>query len=37
VRQIPKEEELRLKQAIQENLDDLTDASWGNEDIDVDV
>ena len=27
VRQIPKEEELRLKQAIQENLDNLTDAS----------
>ena len=37
VRQIPKEEELRLKQAIQENLDNLIDASGGNEDIDVDV
>ena len=37
VRQIPKEEELRLKQAIQENLDSLIDSSGGNEGVDVDV
>jgi len=37
VRQIPKEEELRLKQAIQENLDSLVDDSGGNENIDGDV
>ena len=34
VRQIPKEEEVRLKQAIQENLDDLTNDSVGNVNID---
>ena len=34
VRQIPKEEEVRLKQAIQENLDDLTNNSVGNTSID---
>ena len=34
VRQIPKEEEMRLKQAIQENLDDLTNDSVGNASID---
>lgn len=37
VRQIPKEEELRLKQAIQENLDSLVNDSGGNENIDGDV
>ena len=37
VRQIPKEEEVRLKQAIQENLDIFIDASGGNENIDGDV
>jgi len=37
VRQIPKEEEVRLKQAIQENLDSLVDDSGGNENIDGDV
>ena len=37
VRQIPKEEELRLKQAIQENLDVFVDDSGGNENIDGDV
>ena len=31
VRQIPKEEEVRLKQAIQENLDIFVDDSGGNE------
>ena len=29
VRQIPKEEEVRLKQAIQENVDNLTDSGGG--------
>ena len=37
VRQIPKEEEIRLKQAIQENLDIFVDDSGGNENIDGDV
>ena len=37
VRQIPKEEEVRLKQAIQENLDIFVDDSDGNENIDGDV
>ena len=37
VRQIPKEEELRLKQAIQDNLDIFVDDSGGNENIDGDV
>ena len=37
VRQIPKEEELRLKQAIQKNLDSLVDDSGGNENIDGDI
>ena len=37
VRQIPKEEEVRLKQAIQENLDIFVDDSGGNENIDGDV
>ena len=34
VRQIPKEEEVRLKQAIQENLDVLADDSGGGESLD---
>ena len=34
VRQIPKEEEVRLKQAIQENLDDLIDDSVGSSNLD---
>ena len=37
VRQIPKEEEVRLKQAIQENLDIFVDDTGGNENIDGDV
>ena len=37
VRQIPKEEVVSLKQAIQENLDVLADDSGGNENIDGDV
>ena len=37
VRQIPKEEEVRLKQAIQENLDIFVDDSGSNENIDGDV
>jgi len=36
-RQIPKEEEVRLKQAIQENLDSLVNDSSGNENIAGDV
>ena len=34
VRQIPKEEEVRLKQAIQENLDVLADDLGGNDSLD---
>ena len=34
VRQIPKEEEMRLKQAIQENLKDLTNNSTGISKVD---
>ena len=37
VRQIPKEEEVRLKQAIQDNLDIFVDDSGGNENIGGDV
>ena len=37
VRQIPKEEELRLKQAIQENLDSFVNDSGGSENMDGDV
>jgi len=37
VRQIPKEEEVRLKQAIQESLDIFVDDSGGNENTDGDV
>ena len=34
VRQIPKEEEMRLKHAIQENLDNLADNSGGSANVD---
>jgi uncharacterized FlaG/YvyC family protein len=34
VRQIPKEEEVRLKQAIQENLDVLADDLGSSENLD---
>ena len=37
VRQIPPEEVVSLKQAIQENLDVLADDSGGNENLDGDV
>ena len=37
VRQIPKEEEVRLKQAIQENLDIFVDDLGDNENIDGDI
>ena len=37
VRQIPKEEEVRLKQAIQDNLDNMADSSGTNQNLDVEV
>jgi flagellar protein FlaG len=37
VRQIPKEEEVRLKQAIQENLDNMADSSGINQSLDVEI
>jgi uncharacterized FlaG/YvyC family protein len=37
VRQIPKEEEIRLKEAIQENLDSLANDSAANENLDRNV
>ena len=37
VRQIPKEEEVRLKQAIQENLDSMADSSGTNQNLDVEI
>jgi uncharacterized FlaG/YvyC family protein len=37
VRQIPKEEEVRLKQAIQENLDNMADSSGTNQNLDVEI
>jgi uncharacterized FlaG/YvyC family protein len=37
VRQIPNEEEVRMKQAIQENLDNLADGSEINQNVDVDI
>ena len=37
VRQIPKEEEVRLKQAIQENLDKMADTSGTNQNLDVEI
>ena len=37
VRQIPKEEEVRLKQAIKENLDNMSDSSGTNQNLDVEI
>ena len=37
VRQIPKEEEVRLKQAIQENLENMADSSGTNQNLDVEI
>ena len=37
VRQIPKEEEVRLKQAIQDNLDNMADSSGTNQNLDVEI
>ena len=37
VRQIPKEEEVRLKQAIQENLDKMDDSSGTNHNVDLEI
>ena len=37
VRQIPKEEEVRLKQAIKENLDNMADSSGTKQNLDVEI
>ena len=37
VRQIPKEEEVRLKQAMQENLENMADSSGTNQNLDVEI
>ena len=37
VRQIPKEEEVRLKQAMQENLENMADSSGTNLNLDVEI
>ena len=37
VRQIPKEEEVRLKQAIQENLDNMADSSGTKQNLDLEI
>ena len=37
VRQIPKEEEVRLKQAIQDNLDNMADSSGTKQNLDVEI
>jgi uncharacterized FlaG/YvyC family protein len=37
VRQIPKEEEVRLKQAMQENLEKMADSSGTNQNLDVEI
>jgi uncharacterized FlaG/YvyC family protein len=37
VSQIPKEEEVRLKQAIQENLDNMADSSGNDQNLDVEI
>jgi uncharacterized FlaG/YvyC family protein len=37
VRQIPKEEEVRLKQAIRENLDNMADSSGTKQNLDVEI
>jgi uncharacterized FlaG/YvyC family protein len=37
VRQIPKEEEVRLKQAMQENLENMADSSGTNQNLNVEI
>ena len=37
VRQIPKEEEVRLKQAMQENLENMADSSGINQNLDIEI
>ena len=37
VRQIPKEGEVRLKQAMQENLENMADSSGTNQNLDVEI
>ncbi|MBT7273112.1 MAG: hypothetical protein HN885_08975 [Nitrospina sp.] len=37
VRQIPKEEEVRLKQAMQENLENMADSSGTNQNLDIET
>ena len=37
VRQIPKEEEVRLKQAMQENLKNMADSSGTNQNLDIEI
>ena len=37
VRQIPKEEEVRLKQAMQENLENMADSSGTNQNLDIEI
>ena len=37
VRQIPKEEEVRLKQAMQENLENMADSSGTNQKLDIEI
>ena len=37
VRQIPKEEEVRLKQAMQENLEKMADSSGTNQNLDIEI
>ena len=37
VRQIPKEEEVRLKQAMQDNLENMADSSGTNQNLDIEI
>ena len=37
VRQIPKEDEVRLKQAMQENLENMADSSGTNQNLDIEI
>ena len=37
VRQIPKEEEVRLKQAMKENLENMADSSGTNQNLDIEI
>jgi uncharacterized FlaG/YvyC family protein len=37
VRQIPKEEEVRLKQAMQENLENMADSYGTNQNLDIEI